>query len=592
VADAGIHEPSKLAGDEPPAAPDAESEWVVSGSEESIPLLIRYLRGQHVVSQRMALREFAAMGPKARPAVPAILAVLNDPKSQLRVWAAATLIHIGVETDAAVHTLMTELQGKDAAARAGAAWTIGDLVNPEEWLGTDCWGPGPPPRVPRPWLGKLAWPALLKALKDPAAEVRSAAAYSLGRIGADAKADVPALTGALEDKEADVREAAGIALGDVGPAAKAATPALVRALKDRQGTVALAAAQALQRLDPDAFVRSALPVLIAIIRDKDSEVRDKAVFALGKLGPPEKAAVPPLCELLVDGDPYVRRAAARGLSAIGPEAKAAIPLLIGALRDRDPNVRGMAAYALGSMGPEATAAVPALVAALTDDDGGVRSRAAYALGGVGPKARAAVPTLLAALGNKEDEYIHWGAAFALGRIGGDPEVVVPALVVALRHKQQEVRAAAASALGEFGDQAKPALPALIERLKNDDDWSAREKVAQAVKQMGPQAVDTATSALIEALDNQNVTVRRTAAFSLGMVDGEGKSIAALVRMLREDASARYAAARALGMMGAKAKSAIPALVEALRDKRDGVRAEAAEALQKIEPGTGAGDRGR
>jgi HEAT repeat protein len=139
--------------------------------------------------------------------------------------------------------------------------------------------------------------------------------------------------------------------------------------------------------------------------------------------------------------------------------------------------------------------------------------------------------------------------------------------------------------------AKPALPALIECLKLDEGV-VPERVAGAVKRMGPQAVDTATSALIEALNDQNETVRRTAAFSLGMVDTEGKSIAALIRMLREDASAGYAAARALGMMGPKAKSAVPALVEALRDKRVGVRMEVAEALQKIDPGTGAGDRGR
>jgi HEAT repeat protein len=68
-----------------------------------------------------------------------------------------------------------------------------------------------------------------------------------------------------------------------------------------------------------------------------------------------------------------------------------------------------------------------------------------------------------------------------------------------------------------------------------------------------------------------------------LLDTDAKSVPDLIRMVREDGSARYAAARALGMMGPKAKDAVPTLVEALNHPSWGIRNEAAEALKTIGP---------
>ncbi|WP_200817544.1 HEAT repeat domain-containing protein, partial [Calothrix rhizosoleniae] len=53
-------------------------------------------------------------------------------------------------------------------------------------------------------IGKDAVSALITALKDEDSEVRSSAAYALGKIGTDAKSAIPALIIALKDENSGV----------------------------------------------------------------------------------------------------------------------------------------------------------------------------------------------------------------------------------------------------------------------------------------------------------------------------------------------------------------------------------------------------
>ena len=69
-------------------------------------------------------------------------------------------------------------------------------------------------------------PAMIKALKDKAGDVRWSAAIGLGSFGEQAKEAVPALQAARRDRDARVREAARVALSRIDPslAPKAAPP--------------------------------------------------------------------------------------------------------------------------------------------------------------------------------------------------------------------------------------------------------------------------------------------------------------------------------------------------------------------------------
>ena len=71
--------------------------------------------------------------------------------------------------------------------------------------------------------------------------------------------------------------------------------------------------------------------------DKDPAIRIRAAKALGITGPDSKTAVPVLIKLLKDKNEDVRRAATKSLGLIGPEAKTAIPALIELLKEhREP----------------------------------------------------------------------------------------------------------------------------------------------------------------------------------------------------------------------------------------------------------------
>ena len=198
-----------------------EGQWIESGNPENIPLLIHYLRGQEEVAQSMALVEFAGMSAKARPAAHAVLDALHDSKGSIRVEAATTLIHLHCGTDAAVRELTEELEAEDATDRVRAAEAIGQLVAPPLDYGASDWGPDPPPRIARPWVGKRTLPALVEALGDREPRVRIQAAQTLGLIGRGGKPAVPALTKALHDNDAAVRASASQALISVETALRA-----------------------------------------------------------------------------------------------------------------------------------------------------------------------------------------------------------------------------------------------------------------------------------------------------------------------------------------------------------------------------------
>jgi hypothetical protein len=155
----------------------------------------------------------------------------------------------------------------------------------------------------------------------------------------------------------------------------------------------------------------------------------------------------------------------------------------------------------------------------------------------------AVPALVEMLrhGNSSQAY---AAAAALGQMEKAADAVAPALIEALHAPVADVRRAAARSLGQLGKAAFPAFKNA--NALHDPDADARRMVIEAVSWMGPDAV----AVLIAALKDTSPAVRR-------------------------------AAARALGNLGAEARSAILALETAASDPQEDVRAAAGKALQRI-----------
>jgi HEAT repeat protein len=211
--------------------------------------------------------------------------------------------------------------------------------------------------------------------------------------------------------------------------------------------------------------------------------------------------------------------------------------------------------------------VQALIAALGDENASARSDAAVALGALGdPRA---VDALVAAL---DDEYpfVRVSAAEALGAIG-EPEAV-PALIVALGRSATstgealgDVQAATAGALAAIGD------PRAVKPLVR---YAAKEWVADDVVPLLVQMGKPAVKPLIAILGERRGRQAEVAAQALGEI-GDARAIKPLVAYGAKNGEVAGAALVAIG------KPAVLPLVNALDDEDVSVRRTAADTLGKI-----------
>jgi hypothetical protein len=170
-------------------------------------------------------------------------------------------------------------------------------------------------------LGSDATEALVLALKKKNRNLRLGVIGALAEIK-DARA-VSSLTGIIRDPSSEIRWQAAIALGEIGDSA--AAPAILEALQDTDKYVRYGSAISLvkighkpvnetewawycagmQEWDKVTELGShALPPLENLLRDKDSEVRIKAVKTLGEIG--DRQAGPALIRSLGDENRQVR----------------------------------------------------------------------------------------------------------------------------------------------------------------------------------------------------------------------------------------------------------------------------------------------
>ncbi len=334
-------------------------------------------------------------------------------------------------------------------------------------------------------LGKLgdarAIEALLKALADGAWQVRRASAESLGRLG-DLRAVEP-LIQALGDKEPEVRKAVANALAQIGDA-RAVGP-LIRILgveqSDRLAETAIRDGSALVKMQAD-----------------NRSDRIAAAAALGQLKDPR--AIESLIPLLGLGS-GIREAAAAALAGLGEFRwkewihgddgdfarlgasgdPCAVQPLVKALRDNSRVVeRSHAATALGAL--RDPRAAEALIEALNDEDVEVRTAAAKAIGRIGDgKATEALIRVF----NEEDFH------FPIGKDIGEREMKYPRAIIDGLRKSDDTSA----------------VDTLIKALSHP--WAVfRQAAAEA---LGTRCDPRAAEPLIQALEDEDKTVRRAAA---------------------------------------------------------------------------------
>jgi HEAT repeat protein len=393
---------------------------------------------------------------------------------------------------------------------------------------------------------RITLPPLVAALADPSAQVRVAAAITLGPLGAAAVTDgtgpdqirsvIAALITALDDADPSVRTEAATAIGYVagaqGASASIDLKAVCATLKSRFAS-----------RDPDTRL-AALRVMTVVGPAAEPEPPEALVAALGDESPPNRAA------------------AAAALAGFPHGLDPLIPRFLHLIEHDEPIVRATCSRALERIQPPAitTAAVPALIAAIDRPDVQVRAVACSILTHLGAQARAAIPALIG-IARKQapdppdaepwpgsSDFHPWPgsssdhAIVALGRIAPQTDLAgetVAALTEIARGGELAMQTTVVGALGEFGPAAAPAIPELIRMLRSVEPSGPDYVNASAATALGRIAPGTpsstaAVTALTEALHAESTSIRLAAVYALAQFGANASIAIPQLRALAHD----------------------------------------------------------
>ena len=439
-------------------------------------------------------------------------------------------------------------------------------------------------------------PILVVALQDQNEELRRKVAEVLSYL--NTWENIPILVEALRYGDDSSQERVAETLGKFG--VQDTVPALIEQSRNPDRSVRYAVAEALVNIGS----REAIPALLAALQDEYEGVRWTAASGLGALG--AKEAIPGLIQALQDdSSENVRWSAAEALGQL--DAREATPALIQALQDGEVRVRRQATETLGGLGGQEAA--PALIAALLDQDADVKEAAAEALGKIGnPDAIAALITAL----QDDSALVQSYATTALGQL--DNHKVASALIEAIWGKDQALGVKAMGALARVFRQE--AVSTLIDACHHHENADLRVEAASWLDEipLNERSTREVIPALMQALQDAEAQVRKSAAFSLGRLGAKEAVPALKTLLLDQDDRVKLGAIEALRRLGDQevvpslakvlmsllqsegrdvkfiaidklgelgAQEAVPFLIQALQDREELVRSSAATALGRM-----------
>ncbi len=456
-----------------------------------------------------------------------------------------------------VASLINQLDDKNAKKRASAAAALGE------------WGAE----------AKLAIQRLIKSLKDPDELTSREAAVALGKIGAPGRDDLPALLASINDPKPEVRRYVCHAVGEMGPEGASAADQLVSMLGDDDERVRENAARSLGNLGPDAK-SVALPALTKALEDRIKAVRVGAAVAISTLlNPPNPEDVPLLLTIVKMKDSEASVHGAAALAKLGKKAKSAVPELIDMAKNLDSAGRRGAIECLATIEPEPKQVIPVYLAAFKEgSDIGLRQSALIALGQTGKT-----------LDKEKDK--------------DTIASIVAVLADSIKDSDKQIKMAAMSAVGKFGDKlgtagAKQVMPTIIEAIQSKDNAFV-EQAHETIAGLGPLAKD-AVNPLITMIEKRDIKVyENTKTHHVFMQDADeqflekitktiGKVGAPAVLPLRRSLNTTNLSSglvigccRALGEIGPPAKAALVELRFISDTAPHFIGQEADQAMRKI-----------
>ncbi len=514
--------------------------------------LAEQLAASDVRIRRDASYFLEKLGPKAKPALPALIRALDDPDKQVWSNAVSALANLGPDAAEAVPALLEDLDSRKSRASQRQSEREQTAFRTAYALSR---------------IGSAAIPPLIDALRSDDTMLRAGAAKALGGMGPDARAAIPALLENLGHGDGAVTHEVADALGAIGPDA---LPKLVEALdwkESRQRSTAALALAAMGR----AAASAASALLTRLDQESDPAVRVSLLTALPRVGTDPALLVPRLIDGLKDGTEAIRHAATNGLLTSRAAQKPIITALTTLLRDTDLALSQRAAYVLGRLGEAAAPAVPAIIELAQKKPPAAYSDALVQIG------EPAVAPLLAVAEQADPATLtreHW-AAQCLAQMGG---LATSPVMRSLAHPNPKVRLLATRVLAELGPDAEPAAPALLERL-DDADLRVRGTALVALAAI-PVPMQTLQPRLEAAFQDPAPALRGAAVEAALRLGPEGKNFQPAIAAALRDADPQVRAA-ALGALGPDSSAAIPTLLEMLRDPT--LRAGAIDALGRIGP---------
>lgn len=530
----------------------------VAPSPRAVPQLARAL-GDADAQVRGAAAD--ALGAQGSPdAVAPLLGKLDDPSPPARVQIVHALARLGDRR--AVVPLVGKVQDSVPEVRQAVARGLGALGDPR------------------------AVQALVIALRDVNDGVRIEALGALGALRADAA--VNAIASLLPSRGAAVRAAAFEALGRI------ASPAAITALVAQLGVGDDAAITLERTTVRDALVAAAgastteatlLPLLPLLERASSPAIATSAAVVLGELH--SKTAERALHAALRRGTVPLA-AALRALAGCGTSAS--IPVVLEFVDDENPLARAeaiaAAALLLDPERPDGRAVEP-LAAALRGGRLQPAERVAVVqlLGRTG--APRAAPVLLPMIDGKDtplrvaalDALAAVGPAATTARLPGGKTAEV-ALAEALDDRSPEVRLHAGLAMARVGrDAGRELLLARLEGSAETDRFAVFHALA-GVLERAPS--EPAVTRLERALDLA-AGPERDALIDVLSRAPLASATAVVIAQTRpaRPADDRRAAVAALALRARTSPAAAAAVVAALADPSQDVRAEAAWALGSV-----------
>ncbi len=192
------------------------------------------------------------------------------------------------------------------------------------------------------------------------------------------------------------------------------------------------------------------PLVMALLKDPNSEVRASCGLAIRSYGAAAREAIPSLILALQDPSSYIRLNAAESLGKIAsqiPEDRLTVPALIDAMQDKDEQVRGSVLRGLETVGERAAPAIPVLLKTLRDH-------------------------------STKENLRDWILSI-LGRLAAKSDEIVPLLIQFLRDPDLRLRVTAIRALGNACPLARPAIPDLVQ-MSQDQDEHVRREASEAI----------------------------------------------------------------------------------------------------------------